>query len=52
MRVWSNAIIRTKELALVIEKEVENEQSLSGAILISQSGEVVFEKAYEPVIIG
>jgi CubicO group peptidase (beta-lactamase class C family) len=34
-----------KELALVFE-QLEKEQSFSGAILVSQDGEVLFEKAY------
>jgi len=34
-----------KELALVFE-QLEKEHSFSGAILVSQDGEVLFEKAY------
>lgn len=38
-------MINTEELARVFD-QVEKDQRLSGAILVSQSGEVVFEKAY------
>jgi CubicO group peptidase (beta-lactamase class C family) len=46
LTIWSDAMTSTKDLALTIEQVVEKEQRLSGAVLISQSGEVVFEKAY------
>jgi CubicO group peptidase (beta-lactamase class C family) len=38
-------MMNKEELALVFE-QLEKEHSLSGAILVSQDGEVVFEKAY------
>ncbi len=38
-------MISKKELALVFE-QLEKKHSFSGAILVSQAGEVVFEKAY------
>ncbi|HLZ55726.1 MAG TPA: serine hydrolase domain-containing protein [Ktedonosporobacter sp.] len=38
-------MMNKKELALVFE-QLEKEQSLSGAILVAQDGEVLFEKAY------
>lgn len=42
---WRAAMINKKELALVFE-QLDNEQHFSGAILVSQAGEVVFEQAY------
>lgn len=45
MRIWGDAMINKKELALVFER-LEKEHSFSGTILISQDKEVLFEKAY------
>jgi CubicO group peptidase (beta-lactamase class C family) len=45
MKVWRNAMTSKKELALLFE-QLEKEHNFSGAILVSQSGEVLFEKAY------
>src|SRR5258708_34545732 len=45
VRAWRNAMTSKKELALVFE-QLEKEHSFSGAILVSQDGEVLFEKAY------
>src|SRR5258706_11720954 len=45
MRVWRDAMMSKKELALVFE-QLEKEHSFSGTILVSQDGEVLFEKAY------
>ena len=45
MRVGRDAMMNKKELALVFE-QLEREHIFSGAILIAQDEEVVFEKAY------
>ncbi len=45
MRVWRDAMMSKKEFALVFE-QLEKEYRFSGAILVSQDAEVVFEKAY------
>jgi CubicO group peptidase (beta-lactamase class C family) len=43
--IWRNRMINETKLTGVLE-QVEKEHHLSGAILVSQDGHVVFEKAY------
>src|SRR6266567_9624392 len=45
MKIWRDVMMNKKELALVFE-QLEKEHSFSGTILVSQGGEVIFEKAY------
>lgn len=45
MEVWRDVMISKKELASVFE-QLEQEHSFSGTMLVSQEGEVLFEKAY------
>src|SRR5579862_6748794 len=45
LKVWRVPMIRTKDLALVME-QLEQEHQFSGTILIAQDGSVVFEHAY------